>query len=158
MAKLKSVTGVEFDPPMPPGRRALAGSKAAQTRSHSIRTSHDLWRALVAVAKRDGHTPSYVITLLVVGDDGILAASLGMVLTDLGCRILGSVATGEMALPLAREHRPDLALMDIELPGKRMFRERELSATVAMDLPRHDKTTRLSGKKTAHPASTGYAV
>lgn len=67
MAKLKSVTGVEFDPPMPPGRRALAGSKAAQTRSHSIRTSHDLWRALVAVAKRDGHTPSYVITLLVVG-------------------------------------------------------------------------------------------
>ena len=57
-------------------------------------------------------------TLLIVEDDGILAANLEHILTDLGYGVLGPVATGEEAITLLRDHPADLVLMDIELAGE----------------------------------------
>lgn len=56
-------------------------------------------------------------TLLIVEDDGILAANLESIIREFGYGVLGPVATGEEAIDLVREHVPDLVLMDIELAG-----------------------------------------
>ena len=56
-------------------------------------------------------------TLLIVEDDGILAADLEDTITRLGYAVLGPVATGEEAIALFVNHEPDLVLMDIELAG-----------------------------------------
>ena len=55
--------------------------------------------------------------ILIVEDDGILAAQLEDTLTRLGYAVLGPAATGEDALDLAKAHDPDLILMDINLAG-----------------------------------------
>jgi PAS domain S-box-containing protein len=57
-------------------------------------------------------------TLLIVEDDGILAANLEGIVNALGYGVLGPVATGEEAIALLQDHPADLVLMDIELAGK----------------------------------------
>jgi chemotaxis response regulator CheB len=56
--------------------------------------------------------------VLIVEDERIVALNLERQLTDLGYRIVGSVASGEEALRLAATSSPDLVLMDIQLAGK----------------------------------------
>lgn len=56
-------------------------------------------------------------TILVVEDDGILAAHLYDMLTRCGYTALEPVATGEAALAAAMASIPDLVLMDIYLAG-----------------------------------------
>jgi PAS domain S-box-containing protein len=56
-------------------------------------------------------------TLLIVEDDGILAAHLQTTLEQLGYDIRGPVATGEEAVTMVRATPVDLVLMDIELSG-----------------------------------------
>ncbi|EWY36812.1 regulator [Skermanella stibiiresistens SB22] len=56
--------------------------------------------------------------ILIVEDDGILAASLGMMLEGSGHEVVGHAATVKTAMDLARRHRPTLTLVDIDLgPG-----------------------------------------
>jgi CheY-like chemotaxis protein len=54
---------------------------------------------------------------LVVEDEAIIARDIAMQLRDLGFDVLGPVASGEKAIVLAGELRPDLVLMDIHLAG-----------------------------------------
>jgi PAS domain S-box-containing protein len=56
-------------------------------------------------------------TLLIVEDDGILAANLESIIRELGYSVLGPVASGEEAIDLLDKHAADLVLMDIELAG-----------------------------------------
>lgn len=55
--------------------------------------------------------------VLVVEDEAIIARDIAMQLRDLGFDVLGPVASGEKAIVLAGELRPDLVLMDIHLAG-----------------------------------------
>ncbi len=57
-------------------------------------------------------------SVLIVEDDGILAAHLEDTLTGLGYRVVGPVATGEAAVKRVKAEEPDLVIMDIELAGK----------------------------------------
>jgi PAS domain S-box-containing protein len=57
------------------------------------------------------------VTLLIVEDDGILAANLESIIRELGYSVLGPVPSGEEAIDLLRKHAADLILMDIELAG-----------------------------------------
>ena len=57
-------------------------------------------------------------TILIVEDDGILAAFLQDTLTGFGYTALQPVATGEEAITKAAEQKPQLVLMDIELAGE----------------------------------------
>ena len=59
-----------------------------------------------------------ISTLLIVEDDGILAANLEAMVTRLGYGVLGPTATGEEALALLRYRSADLVIMDIELAGQ----------------------------------------
>ncbi len=55
--------------------------------------------------------------VLVVEDEPIVAADLKMRLEMLGCKVVGSSASGEKAVMLAGQLLPDLVLMDIRLEG-----------------------------------------
>jgi len=56
-------------------------------------------------------------TILIVEDEAIIAKALSEQLTRLGYEVLGITATGEEAVVLARERRPNVVLMDIRLKG-----------------------------------------
>lgn len=55
--------------------------------------------------------------ILVVEDEAIVSKDIQQSLKKLGYNIVGAAATGEKAIELANEHRPDLVLMDIMLKG-----------------------------------------
>jgi len=56
-------------------------------------------------------------SILIVEDEAIVAADLAGMLRRLGYEISGTLGSGEEAVSLAREHCPDLVLMDIRLAG-----------------------------------------
>lgn len=57
--------------------------------------------------------------ILVVEDDYFVALELEQVLREAGYAVVGIAVTAEEALTLARRHRPQLAVMDIRLAGRR---------------------------------------
>lgn len=56
--------------------------------------------------------------LLVVEDDYLVGLTISDLLAGAGYTVLGPAVTGEEAIGLALEERPDLVLMDIRLAGK----------------------------------------
>jgi response regulator NasT len=60
-----------------------------------------------------GDQPS---TILIAEDEHLLAQSLVQNVRALGFSVLGPAAHGAQALELARQERPDLALLDIRMP------------------------------------------
>jgi CheY-like chemotaxis protein len=56
--------------------------------------------------------------ILVVEDEGIVALDLGVTLQQLGYILAGAATSGEEAIELAVETKPDLVLMDIRLRGQ----------------------------------------
>ncbi len=56
------------------------------------------------------------LKILVADDESIIRMGLRTMLTDLGHEVL-LAANGRDALHLARTARPDLALLDLRLPG-----------------------------------------
>lgn len=55
--------------------------------------------------------------ILVVEDQGLIAADLEQTLTKLGYDVVGSASTGEDALAMTAQLAPDLVLMDVRLRG-----------------------------------------
>jgi len=55
--------------------------------------------------------------ILIVEDDSIIAAYLQETLSWFGYKILDVVSTGEQAIKLASETKPDIIIMDIQLKG-----------------------------------------
>ena len=60
-----------------------------------------------------------VPTLLVVEDEAIVAMDLREQLIELGYKVCGIASNANRAIELARQHRPDLVLMDIVIKGDR---------------------------------------
>lgn len=57
------------------------------------------------------------IRVLIVEDEVPTALELEMRISALGCIVVGPAASGDRALALAAEQHPDLALVNINLPG-----------------------------------------
>ena len=57
------------------------------------------------------------INVLVVEDESIVSKDIRNTLKKLGYNVVGAASTGEKAIELAMEHRPDIVLMDIMLKG-----------------------------------------
>ena len=55
--------------------------------------------------------------VLTVEDDPIVRADLRLILEDAGFDVVPDARDGVEAVELAREHRPDLILIDLNLPG-----------------------------------------
>ena len=56
-------------------------------------------------------------SVLTVEDDPIVRADLRLILEDAGFDVCADARDGVEAVELARQHRPDLILMDLNLPG-----------------------------------------
>ena len=56
-------------------------------------------------------------SVLTVEDDPIVRADLRLILEDAGFDVCADARDGVEAVELAREHRPDLILIDLNLPG-----------------------------------------
>ena len=65
-------------------------------------------------------TPNPKGTILVVDDDRLVLATLAHGLSQAGYDVIDA-DNGDDAILLAREHRPDLALLDIRMQGKSGF-------------------------------------
>src|SRR5579871_6746957 len=61
--------------------------------------------------------------ILIVEDEYIVAADLGAKLSRMGYEVIGTAASGEEAVEMAEESRPDIVLMDIQLQGAMMGTE-----------------------------------
>ena len=55
--------------------------------------------------------------ILIVEDEKIIAMELEQQIKQLGYAVIGPVASGDAAIKNAEIARPDLVLMDIQLPG-----------------------------------------
>lgn len=55
--------------------------------------------------------------VLIVEDQGITAMDEDQIMRELGYEVTGLAMNGEDAIRMAGEHRPDVVLMDIQLPG-----------------------------------------
>ena len=56
--------------------------------------------------------------ILIVEDQAIVALTIETQLVELGYKVAGVAASGEAAIQLAREKKPDLILMDVNLEGE----------------------------------------
>lgn len=63
-------------------------------------------------------TDSSPVRLLVADDEHLVAAGLKANLEELGFEVVALAADGDQAIEACREHRPDLALLDIRMPGR----------------------------------------
>lgn len=61
-------------------------------------------------------TPSGKRTVVVAEDESLIRIDIVEILTDNGFTVVGEAADGEAAVALAREHRPDLVVMDVKMP------------------------------------------
>lgn len=57
-------------------------------------------------------------SILIVEDELIIALMIEQMVQNLGHTVLAKVTTGEAAVEAAREHNPDIILMDIRLQGE----------------------------------------
>jgi DNA-binding response OmpR family regulator len=72
--------------------------------------------ALPALA--DVATPDTLgVRVLVADDEDDIRALVGLAVRKAGCAVVGSVADGAAALDLARAELPDLAVLDVSMPG-----------------------------------------
>ena len=56
--------------------------------------------------------------ILIVEDDMIISLVVENMIKKLGYTLVGKAASGEEAIDLAKEHSPDIVLMDIRLKGE----------------------------------------
>ena len=57
-------------------------------------------------------------SVLIVEDEVIVARNIGRILSDAGYDVAGFESTGTGAIEFAREHTPDIILLDIKLEGE----------------------------------------
>jgi DNA-binding response OmpR family regulator len=57
------------------------------------------------------------VRVLVADDEDDIRALVGLAVAKAGCTVIGSVADGAAALDLARADLPDLAVLDVSMPG-----------------------------------------
>jgi response regulator NasT len=55
-------------------------------------------------------------TILIAEDEHLVATDLAMSLESIGVGVVAMAPNGKIAVELAKEHKPDLALMDIRMP------------------------------------------
>ncbi len=62
--------------------------------------------------------PDQPVRVLVADDEHLVATGVANNLAELGFEVVGPATSGEQAVELCNRNRPDLALLDIEMPGQ----------------------------------------
>jgi response regulator NasT len=66
---------------------------------------------------RPERTPPVTIRVVIAEDEAIIRLDLKESLEEEGYEVVGEAGRGDQAIELARELRPDLAILDIKMPG-----------------------------------------
>lgn len=74
--------------------------------------------------------PSVPVRVVMADDHARLRAVIRRALEDGGCEVLGEGATAAEAVSLAVSHRPDVALLDIHMPGSGIHAAHEIARQV----------------------------
>lgn len=74
-------------------------------------------------------------TILIVEDEPVVAADIKSSLQLSGYRVIGAVSTGEDAILVAKQKRPDLVLMDIQLKGQLSGIDTARRINAVLDVP-----------------------
>jgi two-component system invasion response regulator UvrY len=70
------------------------------------------------IANRSISGRNLLINVLIVDDHDIVCAGVGRLLSDVkGINVIGEARSGEDAVRVAKEKRPDVVLMDVKMPG-----------------------------------------
>ncbi len=98
--------------------------------------------------------PAEPRSVLIVEDEHLVAMHLQKTLSELGLNIVGPAPNAERALRLARDEKPDLAIVDIRLPGddglsvaNELFAKHAIPVIIlsAFSDPRYVEQTNLAG-------------
>ncbi len=73
--------------------------------------------------------------VIVADDDVLLREGLAGLLEGAGCEVIGQAGDGSQLLDLAREHSPDLAIVDIRMPPTRSTEGLEAAAVLREEFP-----------------------
>jgi two-component system chemotaxis response regulator CheY len=57
-------------------------------------------------------------TAVIIDDSPLVRGQLRQILVRIGVNVVAEGATGDLLLPLYRQHQPDLVTLDIVMPGK----------------------------------------
>lgn len=69
------------------------------------------------------------LEVVVADDHAGVRRSIRRAVEGLGCRVSGEAGCAEEAVTLARDHRPDIALLDIRMPGSGIRAASEISSS-----------------------------
>jgi AmiR/NasT family two-component response regulator len=61
--------------------------------------------------------PAPGLRIVVAEDEALIRLDLAEMLVEAGHEVVGQASDGEQAIALAREHTPDVVVMDIKMPG-----------------------------------------
>ena len=68
------------------------------------------------------------MTVVIADDQALVRGGFRLILKAAGIDVLAEVADGEQAVAAVLEHRPDVVLMDIRMPGSTASRRRGASS------------------------------
>lgn len=62
------------------------------------------------------HVPPLTTRVVIAEDEALIRLDLKEMLEEEGYSVVGEAGDGERAVELAREHRPDLVILDVKMP------------------------------------------
>ncbi|MEU5051857.1 response regulator [Streptomyces sp. NPDC021096] len=62
------------------------------------------------------HTPPNITRVVIAEDEALIRLDLKEMLEEEGYSVVGEAGDGETAVALAREHKPDLVILDVKMP------------------------------------------
>ncbi|MBQ0988380.1 response regulator [Streptomyces sp. F63] len=68
------------------------------------------------VADEQSHVPPTTTRVVIAEDEALIRLDLKEMLEEEGYSVVGEAGDGEKAVELAREHRPDLVILDVKMP------------------------------------------
>ncbi|KAF4407279.1 MULTISPECIES: ANTAR domain-containing response regulator [Streptomyces] len=68
------------------------------------------------VADEQSHVPPQTTRVVIAEDEALIRLDLKEMLEEEGYSVVGEAGDGQKAVELAREHRPDLVILDVKMP------------------------------------------